>query len=217
MLRIFIRGFRSADKFIVAIATSLLAFAAFAQTTPIQSTSAQSSSGQSSSTQSSSGQSSSARSLGDIARENQARKAAQASSSAEPKVITNSDLPKNPDGYTTPTVKQMQKSPATAANAAADRQRAVELRAAAQWRQRILTQENKVANLQERVDRMRAEIRFMNQNSDYGSAVAYNRGQARQMERLQEAQSQLNQQKQRLDQMQEAARHAGMHSAVYDP
>jgi hypothetical protein len=37
------------------------------------------------------------------------------------------------------------------------------------------------------------------------------------MRRVAQIQQQLDQQKMRLDQMQEAARRAGMHSAVYDP
>lgn len=45
----------------------------------------------------------------------------------------------------------------------------------------------------------------------------YNRYQARQLERVAQMQQQLDEQKRKLDRMQEAARHAGMHTAVYDP
>ncbi len=138
-----------------------------------------------------------------------------------PKVITNSDLPRDPDGYTTATANP-HASPSPA-NAAASRkaaaQSAAQQRAAAQWRQQILSQENKVANLQGRVDRLRAQIHLVNPNANYSSSegIAYNPGQARQLVRLQEMQDQLNQQRQRLEQMQEGARHAGMHTTVYDP
>jgi hypothetical protein len=47
--------------------------------------------------------------------------------------------------------------------------------------------------------------------------MAQNQYQARQLERLAQMQLQLNQQKKKLEDMQEAARHAGMHTAVYDP
>jgi len=39
----------------------------------------------------------------------------------------------------------------------------------------------------------------------------------RQLQRVAQIQLRLDEQKMKLDQMQEAARHAGMHSAVYDP
>jgi len=45
----------------------------------------------------------------------------------------------------------------------------------------------------------------------------YNRYQARQLERVAQVRRQLDEQKRTLDEMQEAARHAGMHTAVYDP
>ena len=79
--------------------------AAFGQSTSSQPVSNQSLSGpssQSSSSQSSSGQSSSGQSLGEIARKNQEKKSAAGSSTTAPKVITNADLPKDPDGYTGP-------------------------------------------------------------------------------------------------------------------
>jgi hypothetical protein len=47
--------------------------------------------------------------------------------------------------------------------------------------------------------------------------LAENRYQVRKLERLAQLQQQLDQQKKKLEDMQEAARHAGMHTAVYDP
>ena len=216
MLRISSRAFHPA---IGTIALFLLTSAvAFSQATQSQSPSSRAASGQASS-QSSSAQTwpsqsppnqlPSGQSLGEIARKNQQKRAAHASTAPPPKVITNSDLPQN--------------SSTSLANAAASRraasQRTAEQRAAVQWRQQILVQENKVANLQARFDRLRAQIHLVNPNANYssGEGIAYNPGQARQIVRLQEMQDQLNQQKQKLDQMQEAARHAGMHTTVYDP
>ncbi|MFZ0479180.1 MAG: hypothetical protein WAL71_08520 [Terriglobales bacterium] len=230
MLRISSRAFHPA---IGTIALFLLTSAvAFSQATQSQSPSSRAASGQASS-QSSSAQTwpsqsppnqlPSGQSLGEIARKNQQKRAAHASTAPPPKVITNSDLPKNPDGYTTATANPRQNSSTSLANAAASRraasQRTAEQRAAVQWRQQILVQENKVANLQARFDRLRAQIHLVNPNANYssGEGIAYNPGQARQIVRLQEMQDQLNQQKQKLDQMQEAARHAGMHTTVYDP
>jgi type IV secretory pathway VirB10-like protein len=165
-------------------------------------------------------------SLGDVARENREKKAAE-TSTTPPKVITNADLPKNPDGSTgaieennTPATP----SPAdTAASRKAAEQRADYQRAADHWKQQILAQKNMTARQQARVDKVRASIHFVdpNYNCDttycYHAGVAYNSRQAQRMERLKQMEQQLDQQKQKLQEMQEAARHAGMHTAVYDP
>jgi hypothetical protein len=158
--------------------------------------------------------------LGDVARENQQKKAAD--SPATPKVITNADLPKNPDGYTGPPVEEEQASAAHAEDAASRRaaaQRAAAHRAADQWKRTILAQKNVVANQQARVDELRAQIRFVDPNVayDYYSALAYNQSQARLMSRLHQMEQQLDQQKRKLEEMQEAARRLGMHTPVYDP
>ena len=161
-------------------------------------------------------------SLGDVARENRDKKAADVSTTP-PKVITNKDLPKNPDGYAGPPAEEstpQTPSPSgVQASREAARQRAAEQRAAEYWKKRILAQEYVVANLQARVAHMRASIHLANPNAsyDYNGAQAYNAYQARQLERLAQMQQQLDQQKRRLEDLQEAARHAGMHSLVYDP
>ena len=178
-------------------------------------------------------------SLGDVARENRDKQNAEsAPSTAKPKVITNADLPKNPDADLGPREAQSGASAAASSQAAdhrvedhraedhragdrrvADRrateQRLAEQRAADQWKRQILAQKNKIATLQARLDQLNASIR-----SAYGTVqyeTAYNGSQARQLQRLVEMRRQLDEQKRKLDQMQEAARHAGMHTAVYDP
>ena len=169
---------------------------------------------------------SSGQSLGDVARANQEKKAADASGAPSPKVITNADLPKKPDEDADP-VNQNQNTasdpPKAATNRKAAQQRATEQRAGEHWRQQILEQKDKIANLQTRCDRLRARIHFAdtgNPNSSgvgYYAGQAYNAQEARAMERLHDMEDQLNQQKQKLDRIQEAARHAGMHTTVYDP
>jgi hypothetical protein len=82
-----------------------------------------------------------------------------------------------------------------------------------QWRQQIQERENRIASMQARIDQMNASMRS-------GGASAqgpYNRYQSRQSERVAEMQMRLDEQKRKLDQMQDAARHAGMHTQVYDP
>jgi hypothetical protein len=174
----------------------------------------QSVSGQSSSSQSPSGQS-----LADVARANQRKKAAQGSTTPS-KVITNADLPKNPDGYEGPPADDDQPPSRTSGNTAreAAQQRALE-RASAQWRQQIVAQTNKVAMLQTRIDRLRAQIHVVDPNANYDDAAgtSYNGAQATQIRILKDMEEELRQQQQRLQDMQEAARRAGMHTTVYDP
>jgi hypothetical protein len=156
-------------------------------------------------------------SLGDVARENRDQKAAAASTQSS-KVITNKDVQKDADEDSdAPKDAPPQPSPASAAasrNAAA--QRAAEQHAAAQWKQKILGQESRIALLQARADRIQSTIQSENPNGTYEVPVS-TRYQARQLERLKETQDQLVQQKRILEDMQEAARHAGMHTPVYDP
>jgi predicted RNase H-like nuclease (RuvC/YqgF family) len=161
-------------------------------------------------------------SLGDIARENREKQSAQdASSAAKPKVITNANLPKDPDANQEPTEAQ---SGASVSSKAADRhladdrsaqQRLADQRFADQWKRQILAQENKMATLQARIDQLNASIRSAGGSVQYEGP--YNRYQARQLRRVAQIQAQLDEQKMKLDQMQEAARRAGMHTAVYDP
>jgi predicted RNase H-like nuclease (RuvC/YqgF family) len=155
-------------------------------------------------------------SLGDIARENREKQNAENASAAQPKVITNANLPKDPDAGQEPAEAP---SGASASSTTADhrsaQQRLAEQRAADQWKRQILAQKNKMATLQARIDQLNASIRSAGGSVQYEGP--YNRYQARQLQRVAQIQLQLDEQKMKLDQMQEAARHAGMHSAVYDP
>lgn len=151
-------------------------------------------------------------SLGDVARENREKKASNPSAPA--KVITNTDLGIDPDGDPSAEAASAPKSSATSRKA--EEQRATEQRAAEQWKQKILAQKRTVANLQVRVDALRASIEFVDPNG-YSNGYVYNRFQARQLERLKIMEAVLAEQKQKLDDMQDTARRAGMHTAVYDP
>lgn len=166
-------------------------------------------------------------SLGDVARENHDKKQSEDVAGRAPKVITNKDLPKDPDanlespgttsGASAPAGSEAAE-PGPADRQSADRlaeQRLAEQRAADQWKRQILAQKSRMANLQARIDQLQASIQSAGGSVQYESPI--NRYQARQMQRVAQLQQQLDEQKRKLDQMQEAARHAGMHSAVYDP
>jgi len=154
-------------------------------------------------------------SLGDIARENREKKS-EAASAAQPKVITNANLPKDTDANQEPAEAQSEPSASSQApDHRSAQQRLAEQRVADQWRRQILAQENKMATLQARIDQINASIRSAGGSVQYEGP--YNRYQARQLQRVAQIQLHLDEQKMKLDQMQEAARHAGRHTAVYDP
>jgi predicted RNase H-like nuclease (RuvC/YqgF family) len=155
-------------------------------------------------------------SLGDIARANREKQAAENASAAQPRVITNANLPKDPDANQEPAEAQSgTNASSTAADHRSAQQRLAEQRAADQWKRQILAQKNKMATLQARIDQLNESIRSAGGSVEYEGP--YNRHQARQLQRVAQIQLQLDEQKMKLDQMQEAARHAGMHTAVYDP
>jgi len=162
-------------------------------------------------------------SLGDVARENREKQNAEDASTMKPKVITNADLPKDLNTNqgareAPPAASAADGSKATDRRLADHRsaqQRLAEQRAAEQWKRQILAQKNKMATLQAQIDRIHASIQSANGSVQYEEPV--NWYQARQLQRVAQIQQQLDEQKRKLDQMQEAARHAGMHTAVYDP
>jgi hypothetical protein len=158
-------------------------------------------------------------SLGEIARENRAKQQQTTDPAEQPTVITNANLPKDPNPSPTPAPSEPAPQASAASVRAADhrtaQQRMAEQRATGQWKGRIIAQQDKVTNLQGRIDLLRASIRAENGSTQYEGPNG--RSQARQMQQVAELQRQLDEQKFRLNQMQEAARRAGMHTVVYDP
>jgi hypothetical protein len=153
-------------------------------------------------------------SLGDVARTNRANQQAQATAGTLPKVITNTDLPADPPAVpeSSPSDPMTEVSGVNRPNRYADQQLsnrlAGEQRTAGQWRARIQEQENRIAGLQSRIDRVNAAVHNSVGTAQYDAPV--NRYQAVQMERLAMMQQMLDQQKRRLAMMEDAARRAGM-------
>lgn len=150
-------------------------------------------------------------SLGDIARANRAKQQAQEAAGTMPKVITNRDLPANPPGV--PESSESEPMTTVSGVERADlysephmgNRMFSEQPAGGQWRNRIQEQESRIADLQSRINAMG--------RSSAGTAQYYtpgNRYQANQTQRLARMQWMLEQQKQRLEMMQDAARHAGV-------
>jgi len=161
-------------------------------------------------------------SLGDVARANREQQQNQQATGTRPKVITNSDLPGDPPGV-------LESDPSEPMTMVSGVSRPFENRSydqrfaqqdrnlqhlGEQWRERIENQESRIAELQARIDQMNAAMHSSGATLSEGP---YNRFQARQMQRVAQMQEMLDLQKRKLAMMQEAARHAGMHTNVYDP
>ena len=154
-------------------------------------------------------------SLGDIARENRDKqKADGAPSTAKPKVITNENLPKNPDADAGPreSAGKMQAAPPKAASNG----QPAGNQSAEEWKRQILAQKSAIAALQAQIDKVNDSIYFVVAN-DYYNGVQHNEHQVKKQEDVARMQQQLEEQKKNLAAMQEAARQAGMGNAVYEP
>ena len=159
-----------------------------------------------------------AQSLGEIARQYKEKLAAEEAAGNGPKTYTNQDIPPA-DQVGTPEPTEQSRPAARPPDGVfpdrSEERRFAEQRAGEQWRRNIRMQENRVASLEARIDQLNSMI-----HSPYGSAQyegPYTRNQARAEQRLDQLQQALGYEKQRLADMQDAARHAGMNSRVYDP
>jgi len=71
--------------------------------------------------------------------------------------------------------------------------------------------------MQAQIDKLNGSIRFVDSNA-YVNGVQYNQYQVKkQQQAAKSAKTQIAEQKKSLEQMQDAAKKAGMGSAVYDP
>ncbi len=158
-------------------------------------------------------------SLADIARQYREKRDADETAGTAPKVYTNQDIPPAQQVGTPEPVEETQPTRRAFDDRSTGQPNAergfAEHRAAVEWRNRIQAQEARLADLQARIDQLSAMIHSRQGSAQYEGP--YTRRQAGAMQRLDQMQQTLDWQKQRLEQMQEAARHAGMQSRVYDP
>ena len=87
---------------------------------------------------------------------------------------------------------------------------------AERWKALIQAQKNSVSSLQEQIDKLHSSIHFVEANL-YVNGPQYNKRQAQKQQEVERAQAQLEEQKKRLEDMQESARKQGYGSSVYDP
>jgi hypothetical protein len=147
-------------------------------------------------------------SLGDVAREQRQKQAKDAH--ATPKVVTNEDLPEREEPVSTTSVSTDEHDTSPAEPASND------THAGEQWKAKIAAQKSSVASLQSQIDKLNSSIHFAGPNC-VANCVQYNERQIHKQDEVQRMQKQLDEQKRKLEDMQESARKAGLGSSVYEP
>jgi len=154
-------------------------------------------------------------SLGDVAR--QARQQKQQNKDAQgktapakaSKVVTNEEIPESPDAAADSS-RSSDPAPAPV------REPGGAKLPAEQWKSQIQAQKNVVSSLQSQIDKLNDSIHFAPGNCVAG-CVQWNERQQQKQQEVERMRAQLQQQKKRLEDMQESARQQGYGSSVYDP
>jgi hypothetical protein len=155
-------------------------------------------------------------SLGDVARQQRKKQAAKPANAAT-KIVTNEDMPARPvseDDVTKDAAEEKHESSPERDNS--ESSQPGNRRSAEEWKAQILTQKQAVTANQRQVEEFRASIHFVEANR-YSNGVQYNERQRRRQFQLEQMERQLQQQKEHLARMQEAARKAGFGNSVSDP
>ena len=154
-------------------------------------------------------------SLGDVARQARQQKKqvkdAPGKDLQARKVVTNDEIP--------------EQAASTADGSGADQSHELALHhtssepgklSAERWKALIQAQKNVVSSLQQQIDKLNSSIHFVEANL-YVNGPQHNKRQAQKQQEVERAQAQLEEQKERLGDMQESARKQGYGSSVYDP
>ncbi len=145
-----------------------------------------------------------AQSLGDVAREQRQKQQAKA---APAKVITNEDIREHSESADSGSGQHSGASPASSYNSK---------KTAEQWKAEILRQKNSVASLQNQIDRLNSSIHFTGPTC-VRNCVQHNQQQLDKQDESKRLQDQLEDQKKKLDELQEGAREDGYGGNVSDP
>jgi hypothetical protein len=142
--------------------------------------------------------------LADAAREARENKS-QSKKGTPPKVYTNDSLNvvASDDAASAPATSREQANSGTKKTTAL------------QWKAAIASQKNVVTAMQAQIDKTEKSIQFVTANG-YSNGPAYNAAQKRKQDEVELEKARLEQEKQKLEALKEAARKAGFGSAVYD-
>lgn len=149
-----------------------------------------------------------AQSLGDVAKTNRDRETPKATV-----VVTNDDL-QNDSKASPDTSRPNAPKSAKTQKPSVRPVKEIDPRVAEAWKRKILEQKEKIRTLQAQIEQLNASI-------DPPGGAEFDgppsRDRAKLMQRRSETQLQLDSQKRKLEEMQEEARQAGMHTPTYDP
>lgn len=152
-------------------------------------------------------------SLGDVARQQRQQKeqskTAPGKDAKAPKVITNEEIPEHAAPAPAISTGGGERN-STPASSNGPKVPAEHVRA------QILTQKNQIATLERQVDEINESIRFAPANC-VANCVGWNERQREKQQRVERMQAQLEEEKRRLEDMQDSARKQGFGSSVYDP
>jgi hypothetical protein len=151
--------------------------------------------------------------LGDLARQQRQQKeqskTAQGKDAKASKVITNEEIPEHGNASAPAGSSQAIQS-STSESSGGTKQQAEHVKS------QILAQKTQIATLQGQVDELNESIRFAPANC-VENCVGWNERQREKQQRAERMQSQLEEEKRRLEDMQDSARKQGFGSSVYDP
>jgi|ERR1700730_15649679 hypothetical protein len=154
-------------------------------------------------------------SLGDVARQVRQQKTQVNDASGKNlparKVVTNDEIPEK--AASTVDGSGPDQSPALASHPTSSEPGKL---SAERWKALMQAQKNVVSVLQKQIDKLNSSIHFVEANL-YVNGPQYNKRQAEKQQEVERAQAQLEEQKKRLEDMQESARKQGYGSSVYDP
>jgi hypothetical protein len=152
-------------------------------------------------------------SLADLARQQRQQKeqskTAPGKDAKAPKVITNEEMPAHAEPASEAGASTDKSPPSPASSNGAKLP-------AEHWKSQIVAQKNQIASLERQVDEISESVRFAPANC-VANCVGWNERQREKQQRVERMQAQLEEEKRRLDDMQESARKQGYGSSVYDP
>jgi hypothetical protein len=153
-------------------------------------------------------------SLGDLARQQRQQKeqskTGQGKDAKASKVITNEEIPEHAGPASAAAASGAATQSSMPSPSDGQKQPAEHVKS------QILAQKNQIATLQGQVDELNESIRFAPANC-VENCVGWNERQREKQERVERMQAQLEEEKRRLEDMQDSARKQGFGSSVYDP
>ncbi len=153
-------------------------------------------------------------SLGDLARQQRQQKeqskTAPGKDAKASKVITNEEIPESTGPATPPTARGQPSQNSMPVPSNGPKQPPEQVKS------QILTQKSKISALQSQVDELNESVRFAPANC-VENCVGWNERQREKQQRAERMQAQLEEEKRRLEDMQDSARKQGYGSSIYDP